>query len=317
MVRDVVGTWLRVRPGASGWVAVAFAVATLAGCASPRPSAPVVHRVSPPPVAAVPATGTAAAPGVVPGSAASPAGAGVPGAPRGPGLPGAASPLAPSASAPASPSALVQPAPVRSGQVESRPLPALASSATLKTEPSGRKQPYSDALLARLQAAGTPLVAAPATPPEAAPGAAAAQPAAPPETKPGARPGQPDPAAGTFRWPSAGKLIEGFAEPRSMGVAIAGKIGDPVLAAADGKVIFSGPGPRSYGNLLIIKHEDELLSVYAHNRALLVKEGQQVKRGQRIAELGDSGTDRPKLHFEIRRQGRPIDPLPLLPPREP
>jgi lipoprotein NlpD len=110
-------------------------------------------------------------------------------------------------------------------------------------------------------------------------------------------------------------VLQGFSEPRSLGLLIDGRSGDPVNAAADGKVIFSGPGPRGYGNLVIVKHDNDLVSVYAHNRTLLVKEGQAVKRGQRIAEIGDSGTDRPKLHFEIRRQGKPIDPSKLLPKR--
>ena len=100
-----------------------------------------------------------------------------------------------------------------------------------------------------------------------------------------------------------------------MGISIAGSAGDPVNAAADGKVIFSGPGPRGYGNLLIVKHDGDTLTVYAHNRALLVKDGQSVKRGQKIAEVGDTGTDRTKLHFEVRKSGRPIDPQKLLPPR--
>jgi lipoprotein NlpD len=100
-----------------------------------------------------------------------------------------------------------------------------------------------------------------------------------------------------------------------MGISIAGSPGDPILAAADGRVIFSGPGPRGYGNLVIVKHDAETLSVYAHNRALVVKEGENVRRGQKIAELGDSGADRPKLHFEIRKSGKPVDPQKLLPPR--
>lgn len=100
-----------------------------------------------------------------------------------------------------------------------------------------------------------------------------------------------------------------------MGIAIAGKPGDPVVAAGDGKVIFSGPGPRGYGNLVIIKHDADTLSVYAHNRSLLVKEGASIKRGQRIAELGETGADSPQLHFEIRKQGKPVDPAQFLPPR--
>lgn len=100
-----------------------------------------------------------------------------------------------------------------------------------------------------------------------------------------------------------------------MGISIEGKPGDPVNAAGDGRVIFSGIGPRGYGNLLIVKHEGELLSVYAHNRALLVREGDQVARGQKIAEIGDSDADRPMLRFEIRREGRPVDPSRYLPAR--
>ena len=88
-----------------------------------------------------------------------------------------------------------------------------------------------------------------------------------------------------------------------------------VLAAADGRVIFSGQGPRGYGNLVIIKHSNEMLSVYAHNRSLAVKEGQQVTRGQKIAELGDAGNGQPALHFEVRQGGKPVDPAGVLPKR--
>lgn len=96
---------------------------------------------------------------------------------------------------------------------------------------------------------------------------------------------------------------------------IEGNSGDPILAIGDGKVIFAGQGPKGYGNLLIVRHEGELLSVYAHNRALLVQEGSQVRKGQKIAEMGDSGADRAQLGFELRRNGRPIDPRATLPPR--
>ena len=118
-----------------------------------------------------------------------------------------------------------------------------------------------------------------------------------------------------FIWPAPGKVLEGFSEPRNMGIAIDGQPGDPILAAADGKVIFSGVGPRGYGNLIIVKHENDVLSVYGHNRALMVREGDQVARGQKIAELGDSDADRPKLRFEIRREGKPVDPSRYLPAR--
>jgi lipoprotein NlpD len=110
-------------------------------------------------------------------------------------------------------------------------------------------------------------------------------------------------------------VIQGFGESRSTGIAIAAAPGDPVTAAGDGKVIFSGQGPRGYGNLIIVKHDADTLSVYAHGRTLLVKEGQSVRRGQKIAEAGDSGADKPKLLFEIRKGGKPVDPLKLLPSR--
>jgi len=115
-------------------------------------------------------------------------------------------------------------------------------------------------------------------------------------------------------WPAEGKTVSTFAGGKG-GVRIEGNSGDPILAIGDGKVIFAGLGPKGYGNLLIVRHEGELLSVYAHNRALLVQEGSQVKRGQKIAEMGDSGSDRTQLGFELRRNGRPIDPRTALPQR--
>ncbi len=116
-------------------------------------------------------------------------------------------------------------------------------------------------------------------------------------------------------WPANGKVIDKFDEKRNKGIAIAGKEGDPVVASADGQVVYSGSGLRGYGNLVILKHDDDFISAYAHNRQILVKQGQMVKRGQRIAEVGRSDTTQPKLHFEIRRQGKPVDPLAYLPPR--
>lgn len=111
-----------------------------------------------------------------------------------------------------------------------------------------------------------------------------------------------------------GRVVQGFAET-SKGIALGGSSGDAVLAAADGKVIFSGNGPRGYGNLVIVKHANDMLSVYAHNRSLAVKEGQVVRKGQKVAELGDTGGSSPRLHFEIRQQGKPVDPLTVLPKR--
>lgn len=116
-------------------------------------------------------------------------------------------------------------------------------------------------------------------------------------------------------WPAGGPVATAFEEGKSKGMAITGKAGDPVLAAADGRVVYAGSGLRGYGNLIIIKHNATFLTAYAHNQALLVKEDQAVRRGQKIAEMGNSDSDRVQLHFEIRRQGKPIDPARLLPAR--
>jgi lipoprotein NlpD len=116
-------------------------------------------------------------------------------------------------------------------------------------------------------------------------------------------------------WPASGPLLAGFDEARNKGLGIGGKAGDPVLAAADGRVVYAGSGLRGYGNLVIVKHNATYLTAYAHNQALLVKEDQVVRRGQKIAEMGSTDADRVKLHFEIRRQGKPIDPSRLLPAR--
>jgi lipoprotein NlpD len=119
----------------------------------------------------------------------------------------------------------------------------------------------------------------------------------------------------TWSWPAGGGLLGNFEEGRNKGLLIAGKAGDPVLAAADGRVVYAGAGLRGYGNLVIVKHNNTYLTAYAHNQALLVKEDQAVRRGQKIAEMGASDADRVQLHFEIRRQGKPIDPSRMLPPR--
>jgi lipoprotein NlpD len=118
-----------------------------------------------------------------------------------------------------------------------------------------------------------------------------------------------------WMWPSAGPVLTGFNEVSSKGLSIGGKAGDPVLAAADGRVVYAGSGLRGYGNLVIVKHDSTFLTAYAHNQALLVKEDQAVRRGQKIAEMGSSDADRVKLHFEIRRQGKPVDPAKYLPAR--
>ena len=114
-------------------------------------------------------------------------------------------------------------------------------------------------------------------------------------------------------WPNQGTVIAGFDEVKNKGLDIAGASGDSVVAAAEGKVVYAGAGLRGYGNLVILKHNNTYLTAYAHNRTLLVKEDQTVKKGQKIAEMGDSDADRVKLHFEVRRQGKPVDPVKYLP----
>ncbi len=165
--------------------------------------------------------------------------------------------------------------------------------------------------------------------------AAAAKPAATPTTNPSSNPAtnavsnpsvNAAPAAAplnaapnddnlVFAWPHPGQVLSGFDETKNKGLDFAGKAGDPVLAAADGKVVYAGSGLRGYGNLVILKHNNTYLTAYAHNQTLLVKEDQTVQKGQRIAEMGSSDADRVKLHFEIRKQGKPVDPAKLLPAR--
>ena len=163
---------------------------------------------------------------------------------------------------------------------------------------------------------------APATPPATAPFIAnAAKPAASaPVTSVSASAPSPIAAATettedalVFKWPTRGNLIAGFDEVKNKGLDIAGKVGDPVLAAADGRVVYAGSGLRGYGNLIILKHNNTYLTAYAHNQTLLVKEDQTIKQGQKIAEMGNSDADQVKLHFEIRRQGKPVDPAKYLP----
>lgn len=159
-----------------------------------------------------------------------------------------------------------------------------------------------------------PLDARVATAPGVAtPVPAAAAPAAAPAPAP--PPGRDADDDVNWAWPAAGSVVAGFDEAKSKGLAIGGSAGDAVLAAADGRVVYVGSGIRGYGNLVIVKHNATYLTAYAHNQALLVKEDQAVRRGQKIAEMGSSDADRVQLHFEIRRQGKPIDPARLLPAR--
>jgi lipoprotein NlpD len=119
----------------------------------------------------------------------------------------------------------------------------------------------------------------------------------------------------SWMWPSDGKIIATFDEGRNKGIDIAGRLGQQVMAAGAGKVMYAGSGIRGYGNLVIVKHSNSLLSAYAHNRSIVVKEGETVSKGQVIAEMGDSDADSVKLHFEIRQQGKPVDPSRFLPSR--
>ncbi|MGE8408288.1 MAG: peptidoglycan DD-metalloendopeptidase family protein [Pseudomonas sp.] len=147
-------------------------------------------------------------------------------------------------------------------------------------------------------------------------GTVAATPAATPSTAPVQVPAA-ERSSGGWAWPANGVLIGKFASNGSLnkGIDIAGDLGQPVFAASDGSVVYAGSGLRGYGELVIIKHNETYVSAYGHNRRLLVREGQQVKVGQTIAEMGSTGTDRVKLHFEIRRLGKPVDPLQFLPNR--
>ncbi len=196
------------------------------------------------------------------------------------------------AAAPPAPGAQVQPQPQAKG------------GAAMKTSPKAVLLPYSEQNLAQLQK-GEAQVATPK--PAPIPVAVEPRPADPAKA-------ERDPDAIDFIWPVRGRVLAGFSEPNSKGVDISGKLGDPVVAAAQGKVMYVGTGIRGYGKLIVIKHDNGFNSVYAHNREILVKEGQSVTRGQKIAELGDSDSDAPKLHFEIRKSGKPVDPLRYLPP---
>ncbi|WP_133648925.1 peptidoglycan DD-metalloendopeptidase family protein [Paraburkholderia flava] len=134
----------------------------------------------------------------------------------------------------------------------------------------------------------------------------------------GAAAGSDTAAAGgpiAFAWPARGPILGTFDDAKNKGVNIGGAAGDPVTASADGRVVYAGNGLRGYGNLIIIKHDATYLTAYAHNRALMVKEGDAVTKGQKIAEMGNTDSDRVMLHFEVRRQGKPVDPLKYLPPR--
>lgn len=176
------------------------------------------------------------------------------------------------------------------GAPESRPLGAGASAATKKPD---------EITVARIEPRAPELKPKPEAPP------------------PGPRPEaqSDDDEKVDWAWPVSGKIVAKFADPVNKGVDISAKLGDPVLASAPGRVVYSGSGLRGYGKLIIIKHNPTYLSAYAHNDQILVKEGQSVAKGQKIGEVGSTDADAPKLHFEIRRLGKPVDPLKFLPER--
>lgn len=188
--------------------------------------------------------------------------------------------------------------------VVTRPIPPTSSVASAPVAPGAASTAAASA------ARPTPSVPSTATPTTPAPAPMASAPAPAPASP---APSQPVPAGDddvAWSWPAPGNtsVLAGFDEARNKGLDIAGKAGDPVLAAADGRVVYAGAGLRGYGNLVILKHNNTYLTAYAHNQSLLVKEDQQVRKGQKIAEMGSSDADRVKLHFEIRRQGKPVDP---------
>ena len=194
-------------------------------------------------------------------------------------------------------------------RVDGKPVggtPAAVANEAIKSQPKGVKMPYSDQALAQLSGQ---VQAKPVAPPMVPP-VAKVEPR--PEEK--SAPGEDDDEKIDWGWPASGKLLSTFNESTNLkGIGIAGKLGQSVVASAPGKVLYSGDGIRGYGKLVIIKHNKVFLSVYAHNNQLLVKEGQTVVKGQKIGDMGASDADQVKLHFEIRRFGKPIDPLKLLP----
>ncbi|HET6756211.1 MAG TPA: peptidoglycan DD-metalloendopeptidase family protein [Burkholderiales bacterium] len=191
-----------------------------------------------------------------------------------------------------------QPAPVA-------PAPAPAPSGAVKSEPKAIKVPFSDQVLAELNTV-EPRPQPEVLPPMVVKIDPRPETAAPPED------GE---DSVDWGWPAQGKILAPFSE-NAKGVDISGKAGQRVLATAAGKVVYSGSGLRGYGKLIIIKHNKTYLSAYAHNKEMLVKEGDSVTKGQKIAEMGNSDSSEVKLHFEIRKLGKPVDPLRYLPPEK-
>lgn len=245
---------------------------------------------------------------------------------------GPAAPPKPEADAGVQVNPIALPSPIETRPLESRPTetrplepgpadvrPPVAAGGNVRAEPRAFKLPYSDENLAMVQRGEAPPMVARIDPSPAKPEAAPLKPEAAP-AKPEVAPLKPEAARGDaedrveWTWPAAGRVTERF-DGGYKGVGIAGRAGEPVMAAGTGRVIYVGSTIRGYGQLVIIKHNETYLSAYAHNSRILVKEGQSVTRGQKIAEIGQTDADRPKLHFEIRRAGKPVDPLAYLPDR--
>ncbi|MDO8653642.1 MAG: peptidoglycan DD-metalloendopeptidase family protein [Undibacterium sp.] len=202
----------------------------------------------------------------------------------------------------------VQTASVSSGAgVEVRSLSSV-NLATNKTGPRGDKRPYSEVTLAELQK--TDVAVTSGIVPVIKPEIVIAKPIEKIVAQPAVETDTVD-----WMWPTEGRVISNFDDAKNKGLDISGKLGQDVFAAGAGKVMYEGSGIRGYGNLVIIKHNNNLLSAYAHNKVNLVKEGQAISRGQKIAEMGNSDSDSIKLHFEIRQQGKPVDPAKFLPGR--
>ncbi|HOZ66977.1 MAG TPA: peptidoglycan DD-metalloendopeptidase family protein [Burkholderiaceae bacterium] len=187
----------------------------------------------------------------------------------------------------------------------------------LRVAPPGMNTPSSGSagvISTPVTSGGSTVSTNPVPAPSLAPAGASTTPTVVPPATPVAPAAKPADSV-DFIWPTNGALISGYDEVKSKGLKFAGRAGDPVIAAADGRVVYAGAGLRGYGNLVILKHNETYLTAYAHNQTLLVKEEQVVRKGQRIADMGNSDADRVMLHFEIRRNGKPVDPAKYLMPR--
>jgi lipoprotein NlpD len=249
--------------------------------------------------------------------------------------PASASPVATDTASPVTPTTNST-TPLTAGEVITTPLMVtppiviekpLINSPAMKVEPKASKLAYSDQAYAKLQAEGGGAIVAPSmptaglltSPPSAVAPATSTLPmpsvTPPPAVTPPAPAAAPATAAGdmpSWTWPVKGKVLTTFTET-TKGIDIAGTRGKPVLAAAAGKVIYNEAGLRGYGRMIIIKHNEQWLTAYAHNEKILVQKDQEIKQGQKIAEMGSSDTDSVKLHFEIRKLGKPVDPMKYLP----